>query len=68
MLERILGCDFPAPIEYGCGLEGCAVYLDDIVISSSMCEKHLVCIKKLFDRLGEARLLSNLAKCEFAEA
>lgn len=50
------------------GLEGCAVYLDDVVIYSDMWEEHLVCIRKLFDRLSDARLTVNLAKSEFAKA
>ena len=50
------------------GLEGCAVYLDDIVIYSNMWEEHLVRINKLFGRLADARLTINLAKCEFVKA
>lgn len=50
------------------GLEGCAVYLDDVVIYSDTWEEHLARIKKLFDRLSNARLTINLAKCEFAKA
>nr|XP_046229617.1 uncharacterized protein LOC124050808 isoform X1 [Scatophagus argus] len=50
------------------GLEGCAVYLDDVVIYSNTWEEHLARIKELFDRLREARLTVNLAKCEFAKA
>ena len=50
------------------GLDGCAVYLDDVVIYSDTWEEHLVHIRKLFDRLKDARLTVNLAQCEFAEA
>ncbi len=50
------------------GLEGCAVYLDDVVIYSNMWEVHLVRIKKLCDCLGEAHLTNNLAKYEFVNA
>ena len=50
------------------GLEGCAVYLDDVVIYSNTWEEHLVRIEKLFDILADARLTINLAKCEFAKA
>ena len=50
------------------GLDGCAVYLDDVVIYSDTWEEHLVHIRKLFDRLKDAHLTVNLAKCEFAEA
>ncbi len=50
------------------GLEGCAVYLDDVVIYSNTWEEHLSCIEHLFARLSDARLTVNLAKCEFAKA
>lgn len=50
------------------GLEGCAVYLDDVVIYSDTWEDHLKRIRALFDRLVWARLTINLAKCEFAKA
>lgn len=50
------------------GLEGCTVYLDDVVIFSDTWEEHVVRIRNLFDRLREARLTVNLAKCEFAKA
>lgn len=48
------------------GLEGCAVYLDDIVIYSDEWEEHLERVRALFDRLLWAQLTVNLAKCEFA--
>lgn len=50
------------------GLEGCAVYLDDVVIFSDTWEEHLARINSLFVRLSDARLTVNLAKCEFAKA
>ena len=50
------------------GLEGCAVYLDDVVIYSDTWEDHVCRIKSLFDRLRDANLTVNLAKCEFAKA
>ena len=49
-------------------LEGCAVYLDDVVVYSDTWSDHLERVKALFDRLAEARLTVNLAKCEFARA
>jgi len=49
------------------GLEGCAVYLDDVVIYSDTWEAHLARIKRLFDWLSEACLTVNLAKCDFAK-
>lgn len=49
-------------------LEGCSVYLDDVVIYSDNWKNHLDRIEKLFDRLARAQLTINLAKCEFAKA
>lgn len=43
------------------GLEGCAGYLDDVVIYSNTWEEHLICTKKLFDHLSEAHLTVNFA-------
>ncbi len=50
------------------GLGGCSAYLDDLVIYSDTWHSHLQRIRALFDRLAEARLTINLAKCEFAMA
>ena len=50
------------------GLEGCAVYLDDVVVFSDTWEGHLSRNHALFDRLADAQLTVNLAKCEFAKA
>lgn len=49
-------------------LEGCSVYLDDVVIYSDSWDDHLDRIEKLFNRLARAQLMINLAKCEFAKA
>lgn len=49
-------------------LEGCAVYLDDVVFFSDSWSMHIDRIKALFVRLAEAQLTVNLAKCEFAQA
>lgn len=49
-------------------LEGCSVYLDDVVIYSDEWDVHLDRIEKLFTRLADACLTINLAKCEFAKA
>ena len=49
-------------------LEGCSVYLDDVVIYSDDWDVHLDRIERLFDRLAHAHLTVNLAKCEFAKA
>ncbi len=50
------------------GLEGCAVYLDYVVVFSDTWDEHLERVRALFDRLLWARLTINLAKCEFAKA
>lgn len=50
------------------GLEGCSVYLDDLVVFSDSWDSHLRRIRSLFERLADARLTVNLAKCEFARA
>lgn len=50
------------------GLEGCAVYLDDVVVYSEAWYSHLKRIRALFGRLVEAKLTINLSKCEFAKA
>jgi hypothetical protein len=50
------------------GLEGCAVYLDDVVIYSDTWESHLLRLSALFARFVKANLTVNLAKCEFARA
>ena len=50
------------------GLEGCAVYLDNVVIYSDTWESHLLRLSALFARFVKANLTVNLAKCEFAMA
>ena len=50
------------------GLQGCAVYLDDVVMYSNTWEEHLDGVKALFDRLVWANLTVNLPKCDFAKA
>jgi hypothetical protein len=49
-------------------LEGCAVYLDDVVIHNDTWPSHLSRLSALFERLVTANLTVNLAKCEFAQA
>lgn len=49
-------------------MQGCAVYLDDVVLYSDTWPIHLQRMRELFTRLAEARLTVNLAKCEFAKA
>lgn len=39
-------------------LDGCAVYLDDVVVYSDSWEDHLFCIRSLFECLTDAQLLT----------
>lgn len=50
------------------GLDGCAVYLDDVVVYSQTWEEQLCGLHALFTHLVEANLTINLAKCEFVKA
>lgn len=50
------------------GLDGCAVYLDDVVIYSDTWSEHIQRIIALFEKLVWAGLTVNSAKCEFAKA
>ncbi len=50
------------------GLEGRAVYLDDLVVFSDSRESHLRHLRTVLQRLSDARLTVNLEKCEFAKA
>lgn len=43
------------------GREGCAVYLDDVVIYSDTWAQHVLCIQLLFERLAWVHLTVNLA-------
>ena len=49
-------------------LEGCTVYLDNVVVCSDTWSSHVERVRALFMRLAEACLTINLAKCEFAQA
>ncbi len=46
----------------------CNVYLDDVVVYSNDWESHLASLKIVFERLANAALTLNLAKCDFARA
>lgn len=50
------------------GLEGCAVYLDDVVIYNDTWSEHLSWIRNLFDRFAVANFIVHLSKCEFVKA
>ena len=46
----------------------CSVYLDDVVVYSSDWASHIASLTTVFERLVEASLTLNLAKCEFGKA
>ena len=50
------------------GLEGCVVYIDDVVVFSDDWETHVHLIRELFCALRDAGLVINLAKCDFGRA
>lgn len=47
------------------GLEGVAVYIDDVILFSNSWEEHLATLAELLRRLREARLTVKLAKSKF---
>ena len=49
-------------------LEGCDVYIDDLIIYSNTWEEHVARLRALFDRLTKANLTVNLVKSEFGHA
>ena len=46
-------------------IEGCEAYIDDVIIYSDNWSDHVKQIRTFFDKLKEAKLTINLAKCEF---
>ncbi|XP_069162585.1 uncharacterized protein [Procambarus clarkii] len=50
------------------GMEGCAVYIDDIVVYADSWKQHMNRLTELFQRLEEANLTVNLTKSEFGKA
>ena len=50
------------------GLEHCKAYIDGAVIYSNERNQNSETINAFFDRLSEAKLTINLAKCEFYQA
>ena len=47
-------------------LEGCDVYMNELIIYSNTLEDHLLRLRALFDRLTKAKLTVNFMKSEFA--
>uniref|UniRef100_A0AAQ4PM80 Gypsy retrotransposon integrase-like protein 1 n=1 Tax=Gasterosteus aculeatus aculeatus TaxID=481459 RepID=A0AAQ4PM80_GASAC len=50
------------------GVPNCTAYLDDVVIHSSEWTAHVDSLRTVFQRLADASLTLNLAKCEFGKA
>ncbi|KAL7874754.1 hypothetical protein SRHO_G00057240 [Serrasalmus rhombeus] len=50
------------------GLPNCTAYLDDVVVHSSTWDEHMEMLKAVFERLDQALLTLNLAKCDFGKA
>jgi len=50
------------------GLEGCAAYLDDVVVYSQTLEEHVIQLHSFLHRLQEANLTINVIKSEFCRA
>lgn len=49
------------------GVSGCEAYLDDVVYLGSW-DDHIQQLHVVFDRLCDANLTLNFAKCEFGQA
>lgn len=49
------------------GLEGCVVYLDDVLVFSDTWKDHLKHVRDFLVRLLTANLVANLSKCEFGK-
>jgi len=50
------------------GLDGCEVYIDDLVLYSASWEEHVKLLREFFRRLRDAHLTVNLSKSEFCRA
>ena len=50
------------------GLEGCAAYLDDVVVYSQTFEDHMLQLRTLLNKFKGANLTVNLTKSEFCHA
>lgn len=50
------------------GVPNCTAYLDDVVTYSSTWPEHMALLRTMFQRLADASLTLNLAKCEFGKA
>ncbi len=50
------------------GVPNCNAYLDDLVVYSVDWSEHISLLRTVFERLANASLTLNLAKCEFGQA
>lgn len=50
------------------GVPNCNAYLDDLVVYASEWSEHISLLHTVFEKLSNATLTLNLAKCEFARA
>lgn len=46
----------------------CTAYIDDVVVNSTEWSAHMSSLRTVFQRLADASLTLNLAKCEFGKA
>lgn len=49
-------------------VSNCSAYLDDLVIYTKTWSEHMTVLSTVFQRLSDALLTLNLAKCEFGKA
>ena len=49
-------------------IEGCEVYVDDLIVYSQTWEQHIGQLCRLFEKLSQAKLILNLVKSEFCQA
>ena len=49
-------------------IEGCEGYVDDLIVYSQTWEQHIGQLRRLFEKLSQAKLTVNLVKSEFCQA
>ena len=49
-------------------IEGCEAYVDDLIVYSQTWEQHIGQLRRLFEKLSQAKLTVNLVKSEFCQA
>ena len=49
-------------------IEGCEVYVDDLIVYSQTWEQYIGQLRRLFEELSQAKLTVNLVKSEFCQA